>query len=96
LVLSKFFFVQRLDRDGGRRRRKDHPDRQRGLNPDPDGRGQARGNQGRQDDLGATCSHDWAAKAPKQIWAKLKPNQEQHHDDAELGDVHHAASALTY
>jgi hypothetical protein len=66
------------------------------LNPEPDGRGQTRGNECGQDDLGAACSHDWAAKPPKQIWAKLKPNQEQHHDHAEFGDVHHAASAVTH
>jgi hypothetical protein len=44
--------------------------------------------------LGATRSHDRATKAPEQVWAQLKTNQEQHHHYAEFGNVHNAPSAV--
>ena len=89
---DQVLLVQGLQHDRGRRQRERHAHRDRGL-PREAGEDADAGEQHRADpDLESPEAEDRLAHLPEQGRTQLESDQEEHHDHAELGEVHHVLS----
>ena len=85
--LHQRLFIQRLQHDRGRGQREDHADCQRRL---PGQAEEQRSGKNRRDgkpDLRAAVAQQFVAHVPEGTWLQLQPDQEQHHHDAEFGEM---------
>ncbi len=86
--LEQALLAERLQHDGGRRHREREANRERRLPPEPRRhRGTAK-RDGRSGDLEGAQPEDRPSQPPQEGRLELEADDEQHHDDAELGEVH--------
>ena len=89
VVLQEVLLREGLQHDGGRRERERHADGDRRLPGKAEREPAAREDGRRGRDLESAEPEDRSAHPPQQRRLELEPDDEQHHDDAELGEVHH-------
>ena len=92
--LEQALFAQRLERDRRRRHCKNQPDRERGHPREAERQARPAGHDGRAGDLQSAHAEDRSAHAPEQRRLQLEPDEEEHHDDAELCEVHHVPAVI--
>jgi hypothetical protein len=87
--LEQALLVERLQHDRRRRQRQDHAGDECRAPFQARGDTEAAHGGGGDQHLQAAEAEDRGAQAPQPLGLELEPHHEQHHHDAELGEVHH-------